>query len=240
MLLANLASVPIGVMTTLTAPGADVLPFDRAKCSHHPDVKCSGKIGCKVDEDCADEWESSLPRRWRRLMVAMRRRFDTAGLPWPYLGKVHELQRRGVSHIHIPLDYSRPEAAKFFMRLLKELGPSYGFGFADSHVKPSRGVAFANYCAGYLGGGKGEASLVGAASHASDYQRVWSCTPRLTTKTHVTARSLCNGRRLWASSLGYCKRPTEGYAIVEWNVLDLASGEVLGPVFQSREVCTAH
>jgi hypothetical protein len=58
-------------------------------------------------------------------------------------------------------------------------------------------------------------------------------TPKQTMRTHVTMRSLSNGRRMWAAALGMCTRPKQGYAIVDWQVLDCETMELVGSVWQA-------
>src|SRR4051812_10428525 len=54
-------------LVVLTAPGADQLPWDRSKCVHRPGVRCSGSLGCRVDERARDRWESDVQYRWALL-----------------------------------------------------------------------------------------------------------------------------------------------------------------------------
>lgn len=81
---------------TLTAPGVDVLPWDRCKCNHGPEVECSGRIGCVVDAVPAADWNAQGPRAWSWFVTYLRR---SVGVEVEYCG-VWEVQRRGVLHRH--------------------------------------------------------------------------------------------------------------------------------------------
>ena len=47
----NLRLAGLTVMFSVTAPGAEVYPFDPQFCSHARGVKCSGRIGCRVNPE---------------------------------------------------------------------------------------------------------------------------------------------------------------------------------------------
>ena len=50
-LFVNLEQLQLSVMFSVTAPGADLYPFDPRFCSHLPSQRCSGAIGCRVDPE---------------------------------------------------------------------------------------------------------------------------------------------------------------------------------------------
>jgi hypothetical protein len=54
-------------MVTLTAPGADVLPWDRSQCAES-DHRCSGKRGCMVDWVAAAGWNATVTKRLGELL----------------------------------------------------------------------------------------------------------------------------------------------------------------------------
>lgn len=58
-LLENLRIVPLTVMFSLTAPGADLYPFDPRFCSHLPRQRCSGALGCRVDPAAAEAFKQA-------------------------------------------------------------------------------------------------------------------------------------------------------------------------------------
>lgn len=81
---------------TLTAPGADVLPFDLRRCELPPGHVCSGDLGCKVSVDDCATLNASMPRRWWEFMRDLRR---ALGVDVQYVG-VWEDQKRGLLHRH--------------------------------------------------------------------------------------------------------------------------------------------
>jgi hypothetical protein len=95
------------LMSAVTAPGANVLPWDESVCAalgHHTH---SGMLGCRVVRGAADEFNRSAPDRWRRLH---RRAYqETVRKQGPksvrLLARVWEVQTRGVLHSHPVLGY---------------------------------------------------------------------------------------------------------------------------------------
>src|SRR5947207_1172059 len=57
-------------MATLTAPGIEGLPWDRAKCRHSAAVKCSGTLGCVAESAALDRLFADLEKNVRRLLRA--------------------------------------------------------------------------------------------------------------------------------------------------------------------------
>jgi hypothetical protein len=94
---------PLVVMFAVTAPGGDVLPWDRAYCERLGAHKCSGDLGCQVQRRAAREWNRTAPARWRELhrraYVATTRAYGTDDALW-MLCRVWEKQQRGVLHVH--------------------------------------------------------------------------------------------------------------------------------------------
>jgi hypothetical protein len=86
------------VLSAVTAPGADELPWDESVCVGLGEHKHSGKLGCRVDRVEARAWNESAADRWRRLH---RRAYqDTVkrvgkGSVW-LVARVWEMQARGV------------------------------------------------------------------------------------------------------------------------------------------------
>ena len=80
---------------TLTAPGADVLPWDKGWCRHRPGVRCSGKLGCRARHDELLPWNDSLGQRWSWMMTYIRREFPHVDVQF---FKAVEPQRRGALH----------------------------------------------------------------------------------------------------------------------------------------------
>jgi hypothetical protein len=223
------------LMVVVTAPGADVLPWDTKRCHHKADVPCSGKRGCRIDERARDRWEADVQRRWCNLRQAITMRLDRQGYRSPLRAYADEDQRRGAWHRNLVL-IAGP-AGWAFVRHLKELAPRYGFGFVDGKVKPMSGIRAASYVAGYLtgkGGTKADASIQVIAKRSPSRRKVWWVSADLTTETHVTMTTLRRGRRCMAARAGLIDPPTEGYAVLDWQVIDTATGAVLHAVW-SRE-----
>jgi hypothetical protein len=55
------------LLSAVTAPGADVLPWDEAACDHLGEHRHSGERGCRVQAVAAREWNETASDRWRRL-----------------------------------------------------------------------------------------------------------------------------------------------------------------------------
>lgn len=149
-----------GVFLTLTAPGQDVLPWDRSKCHHSEGVTCSGKIGCRVDELAAARWHHDLAQRWswfveevRRLLNGSRRRGD-----WTIeveFFKVYEPHQRGVLHVHAMIRIVGFVTERRFRAAVRLCAARYGFGrqldvqFVDlaDPVNAARAAGYsAKYC----------------------------------------------------------------------------------------------
>ena len=66
-LLENLRIVRLTVMFSVTAPGADLYPFDPRFCSHRPVTRCSGRLGCRVDPELANAFNQRAGEWWSQL-----------------------------------------------------------------------------------------------------------------------------------------------------------------------------
>jgi len=148
------------VLVSITAPGADRLPWDEAICGHKgrpgKPHRHAGKRGCRVQQRAAREWTETCSLRWQWLRNAaqMRAKRET-GEPANLLERVWELQKRGVPHLHVVLGYSTlPEirAAKAFVAALAELADRNDYGFVDRKLRPVSGKEAARYLASYLTG----------------------------------------------------------------------------------------
>jgi hypothetical protein len=138
------------VLITITAPGADRLPWSCEKEHHH-----SGARGCRVKADHADVWAQHAPEQWKRLRDAARLVVKRAGLPTAalVLERVWEPQKRGVPHLHViagARTLVEREAAERFHAELVRLAPEYGFGEQLHITKPMTAAEAARYLAGYL------------------------------------------------------------------------------------------
>lgn len=138
------------VLLSLTAPGADRLPWSCDRDHVH-----SGARGCRVKADYADTWAAAAPDNWRRLRDAARLAVKRAGLPTAalVLERVWEPQKRGVPHLHVIAGARTPDeraAVERFHAELKRLAPEYGFGPQLHITKPMTAAEAARYLAGYL------------------------------------------------------------------------------------------
>src|SRR5206468_3350783 len=66
-LFVNLGQLKLSVMFSVTAPGADLYPFDPRFCSHPLSVRCSGRLGCQVDPDVGESFNRRAGKWWSEL-----------------------------------------------------------------------------------------------------------------------------------------------------------------------------
>jgi hypothetical protein len=123
MLRENLSvSTPLVALVTVTAPGADRLPWARFEPR-------------RVEPSKASEWNRTCRARWSRMHRAARSAVERSGhRPAPIQSAVWQLQGRGVLHLHLVLPFASPAhvaAVKAYVRELRRLAPEYGFGFID-------------------------------------------------------------------------------------------------------------
>jgi hypothetical protein len=151
----GLLKSPMGwVELTLTAPGVDLLGWDKSYCNHVSSMECSGKIGCKVNDIEGAEFNSSVPSNWNRFMQDVRRTFKVE----VQYGKVLEAQARDVLHIHALLVGMPVMPIKSIKRTILSLAKKHGFGnqlvvkraVGDSPMNRVKAVA---YVAKYLSKG---------------------------------------------------------------------------------------
>lgn len=151
-ILSGLNKSPMGWLElTLTAPGIEEIAWNPLACNHNSDMKCSGKIGCKVDEIDGAEFNTRMPKNWNRYMQAVRRMFQ-AEIQY---GKVFEAQSRDVLHIHALLVGAPPWPIKRINKELRRLAKVHGMG-AQISVKrvagdsPNDKGKAVNYASKYL------------------------------------------------------------------------------------------
>jgi hypothetical protein len=119
--------VKLTVMFSVTAPGSDLYPFDPRFCSHRPVESCSGVKGCRVDPE-AGGWWSELHR------AAKTRADRETAHKGRLLVRVWEKQARGLAHVHGVIGVGGAieiRWAEAYVGALREMAPSYGFGFVD-------------------------------------------------------------------------------------------------------------
>lgn len=203
-------------MFSVTAPGADLFPFDPSLCRHADGVKCSGRIGCRVYSDAAHAFNTQASAWWSELHRVAKIRADRAtGYKGTIAARVWEKQSRGLAHLHGVLSVSTPAEllwAEAYVTALADLAPSKGFGFVDrwdrirGKIKP--GVEAAAYLSGYFVRGKGRKASLTDNVQDPDLPRLLVFIGRaLTGKTACTMRNLRSARRLWASRAGLAEPP---------------------------------
>lgn len=188
-------------MVTVTAPGAALLPWDRAFCAPLGDHRCSGLRGCRVVPKTAAEWNKRAPGQWRRLhRVAYQRtraRYPRFWMP----ARVWELQARGVLHAHVVVPFGsgmERAAADFYVRELHRASGRYGFGFIDRKLEGIAARAAAAYLSAYFVTGKKEkAQLQESVMSRSMPRSIIHVSNRLTQHTGITMRELRFRRFVW-------------------------------------------
>ena len=176
-------------LVSITAPGADVLPWACSREHQH-----SGPKGCRVEAAAADEWAENAPANYRALRDAARAACKRAGFKPTLLERVWEPQKRGVPHLHLVLglgsELEKIAAARFVDELAR-LAPDYLFGFVDRKLEPISAREASRYLAGYLTGRSKRKE--GIRSNIADPRMprslIW-LTPVLTRVTLVTMRRL--------------------------------------------------
>lgn len=202
----NLRTIPLSVMFSVTAPGADLFPFDARWCSHPADARCSGRTGCRVNPEAARAFNQKAGRWWSELNRVAKQRADRAtGFKGGIAARVWEKQKRGLAHLHGVVPVSTPEElawAKVYVDALVELAPSKGFGFVDGWHKIGRkfwpGVQAAAYLSSYFVGSAKKAKLTENVMDGDLPRLVVFVARRLTSSTRCTMRNLRVARTVWA------------------------------------------
>jgi hypothetical protein len=199
------------VNITVTAPGADVLPWDRDQCMHDDDVECSGRLGCRVEDEARRRWNATYPRRWKQLhnaaWLAATRETGTRGTIL-CIGK--EAQRRGAIHAHVVVGVATPAETRWanaYARHLQRLARDHGFGFVDRKLRARNAREAAAYLSRYFVSAAGKAPITEAVTNPEMPVRPIYCSPKLTTRTGCTMRNLRRVRYWWAASMGLCEQP---------------------------------
>jgi hypothetical protein len=212
----NLERLKHSVMFSVTAPGADLYPFDPRFCSHSPSQRCSGRLGCRVDPELAEAFNRQAGQWWSQLHRAAKVRADRAtGFKGKLAARVWEKQKRGLAHLHGVVSVESPAQVRWaeaYITALRELAPRYGFGFVDGWHRVGRkfwpGVQAAAYLSSYFVGGRGHKMAITENVLAGDLPRLVVFVSRdLTGRTGCTMRSLRDARRLWASREALAEPP---------------------------------
>lgn len=163
---------------TITAPGADVLPWDRSMCGHGVG-ECSGPLGCRVGRVDAARWNASAPQRWSWFVTALRRELGVD----VQFGGSWEGQDRGVLHRH---SLMRALVSRGAMeRAVRDCARRYGFGSQVDVQAVTASCAQevarrAGYCASYATKGSAICEVVRPATGEvvrGGYRR-WSASRR--------------------------------------------------------------
>jgi hypothetical protein len=219
-------------IATLTAPGADVLPWDVSRCSIEGPHKHSGPNGCTVDQWEAAKWNRTATRRLSNLCNAAAARVRRQGLVVPtVLARALEL-KRGVFHAHVVLGFRWSEAAglEAYGQALDELRGEYGFGTSKGggfdFGKPGRfdGLSAGLYTSKYLRPNGAKGSFIPAlrmiemlternpeTGRPTEQLRPVYVNPKLTRRSGVTMRFL-----RWSR-----------YAFIKWGRVELPRPELL-------------
>ena len=141
-------------MVTVTAPGKDVFPWDRTRCTHPVGERCNGGKGCRVDSFAAAEWNRTAAKRLRSLnrlaRSYARRRFPRGELP-EVVAYVAQDQARGLLHFHLALGYANPRAVAAYVDGLQRGLLRHGFGSQLDRGRLSENPqALGSYMARYL------------------------------------------------------------------------------------------
>lgn len=197
--------------------------WDRSKCSHGPEVSCSGPRGCRVLESVAEEQRLLWSSRRRETLNLARtsairqlRREGWTEERWPgLLVWVLEDQSRGVPHLHFVLGHTtalEKAFARAFFRALKSAAYLQGLGHTSTYERAV--VEQGKYQAGrlrhyvtklsrYLGKEDGAAEFL--FRHTGE--RVFYVAPWLSRLSGVTMTVARLSRRVWAARKGYCSMP---------------------------------
>lgn len=125
-----------GYWCALTAPGADVLPWDRDKCTHSSGVECSGsEHGCVVDEIALALWHDQLALSWSHFIHDLRRLLNPGATgpvsSWPVqvdFHKSYEPQARGALHAHFMIRVTGVVTDRRFRAAFKLASSRHSFG----------------------------------------------------------------------------------------------------------------
>ena len=206
----------LACMCTLTAPGeAAGLVWDRARCSHQPGERCAGRKGCRVVKGAAEAWNEYSRGWWSELNRVCKLRADRAlrrlgsDAKGGLLLYEWELQLRGVWHLHLVLGMETAVErvwATEYVRAMRELGSSKGFGFVDAKPlqNPEPAERVARYLSKYLAKWKPDGSMeVTETVQAAGRTLLNFVSRKLTAKSGVTMRALRNVRIAWAWKEGH-------------------------------------
>ena len=147
--------VPV-VMSAVTPPGADGLPWDEAHCAHLGPHQHGSRYGCRVDPDALAQWSLDISRRWKRLHNAARNACKREmGRCLPLAVRAWEPQKRGPGHVHPVFHLYSPDdvrVAECYLAHLARIAPKHGFGFVGEKQGKSMQIMAGDRAAAYLSG----------------------------------------------------------------------------------------
>lgn len=197
--------------------------WDQTKCSHGPDVPCSGPGGCRVLESVAEDQRRLWSARRRDTLNTARtaairqlRREGWAEDGWPSLLLwVLEDQSRGVPHLHFVLGHTtalEKAFAREFFRSLKSAAYAQGLGHTSTYERAllEQGKYEAGRLRHYMSKlgrylSKGEGASAFLLRHSGE--RVFYVAPWLSRLSGVTMTVSRLTRRVWAARKGFCDMP---------------------------------
>jgi hypothetical protein len=197
--------------------------WDRSKCSHQPEVTCSGPLGCRVLDSVAEDqrrlWsarrhETLNAARTAAIRQLRREGWDNERMPTLLLW-VMEDQSRGVPHLHFVLGHTtslEKAFARAFFRGLKSAAYAYGLGHTTTYERAvleqgkyeaGRLRNYVSKLGQYLSKSEGAAAFL--LRHSGE--RVFYVAPWLSRRSGVTMTIARLSRRVWAARRGFCARP---------------------------------
>jgi hypothetical protein len=181
-------------LVTVTAPGADVLPWD----------------GDRIEGEARWRWNGTAPARWRGLHRAAAERARRRHGRFSLVARTWEYQRRGALHMHVVLGVrsARERAsAQTYVDALHELRQAHEFGYVDRGRKHAGkrtleivpAEVAGRYLAKYLSplDGDGKPTLSATALEPDVPPQVAYVSRELTASTGITMRYLRHVRRCW-------------------------------------------
>lgn len=214
------AKVLQGVLTCTAEPWW----WDTSKCTHAPDVRCSGMHGCRVLDSVAEDqrrlWsarrhETLNAARTSAIRQLRREGWNDERMPTLLLW-VLEDQSRGVPHLHFVLGHTtklEKAFARAFFPELKTAAYAHGLGHTTSYEKAvleqgkyeaGRLRNYISKLAGYLSKSEGAAAFLLRYSG----ERVFYVAPWLSRLSGVTMTVARLARRVWAARRGLIEMPS--------------------------------
>lgn len=226
-----------GYFVTLTAPGSDVLPWDKSQCVHGDEIECSGALGCRCEIAPLREWNDSLGLRWSRFVQYVREYLPGVDVQF---FKTYEPQKRGAQHAHIMFRFVGVVSDRRIRAALRLSAHRWGFGkqLQIDVVDLGSGLAVARtagYCAKYASkSSDADRSMIDTSTGEiiKLHLRAWSKSDRW----GETMRSIRHEQRCWAVTGG--GRPEGGLPVplAAAGRLDLNSDFYTGGVIKTS-VC---